>query len=313
MRAPMIGLIAVLFLVGKVNAQESSTLQMPAGEVIKEATKEVAEENAKAPTESGVQSLYMQLPGDGQALADISFAAGSVISNQSDINGLLSEQNTQYSTYDFNYLYGFSDSFQIGFGAGFIKSSSSNNDGTGGGANVGMRDFGVTVQKSVKEENHTLIYGLASLLSPEPSAAVSKGTTGSNFSGATTLSPFAAYQTRLTRGVLGAKLAANFFLRQESYDSGGYISNSGTKKWNFDLTGFYEFPIHRVVKFGLALNLENDDSILQNAGTYSGELYCGIKVLDDTLVRVSASGFSYSQGSNNLSGTQVSLGLRTAL
>jgi hypothetical protein len=309
MRLSLISFWVAFFILSQAHAQEVSKLPMPVGAVIQEAT----------PIERGVQSIYMQLPGDGQAIADLSFSAGSMVNgnaggNSNDPSASIVERNTQFTAYDFNYLYGISDSFQFGLNAGFMKSSTSNTDGSTGSASIGMRDMGLTLQRSSKEENHTLVYGLASLISPEPSPAVTKGTTGSNFSGATTISPFAAYQTRFTHGVIGAKLATNFLVRQSSYDSSGFINNnSGIKKWDFDLTGFYEFPVHRLAKIGLALNLESDETILRNAATYSSELYCGIKIVDDTMVRASASGFSYSQGSNNISGTEISLALRTML
>jgi hypothetical protein len=304
-------LFAALFLSAIAQAQES-LLPMPGKVTAKSNT------SVSAPSEfSGyIQSDFFQLPTADKSLVEVSYMTYTGVSAQRAIQteeGRVDHQIDRSSSgYSFSYLYGISDSLAFGVDGGFLKTTTTEFDGTSTMSN-GLRDFGATLAARSPFETFDLVYGVSLALSPETSAGSYGRVHGSNFSGGQAVSPFIGFDGKVGAATVGAKFTTSFATYRNSDSRFGLGSDS---RFSFESIGFYEFPIYKPALMGIALSITGNDSAFADNGSriYGGQAYASVKILDDTTVRLTIEGLSRdSQTDGGMSATQITAALRKSL
>jgi hypothetical protein len=263
-----------------------------------------------------IQSDFFQLPTAQKSLAEISYMTYSGVTAAQSFSNIGEKQNRQVdrstSGYSFTYLYGISDSLAFGVDGGFMKTTTTEIDGTASLSN-GLRDFGATLVARAPYETFDLIYGISLALSPEMSASSYGRVHGSNFSGGQAVSPFIGFDGKVGAATVGAKFTSSFATYRNSDSRFGLTSDS---RFSFESIGFYEFPIFKPALMGVALSLTGNESVFAEKGAriYGGQAYASVKILDDTTIRLTVEGLSRdSDTDGGMSATQVTAALRKSL
>lgn len=280
------------------------------------------------PTSQMKSSVFLNYPSRAHSSkASIGFESSSVESGgRLTLNNGMSSFATfkgERTDYGFAYKYRTMNSFVFGLESSFEKASASQTvqspeaevpQGTNSYSSTGMRNMNLSLAKLSSTETSALIYGLAASFNPSPSqkglgVSVLSSEVGSS------ISPFVAYESKIGAAIAGTHFIVALPVGNPRVEAFGFRELTRNPRGYFTASLYYEFPVVAQVGLGALGAMSSNEQVIDGSQvyTYTGEIYSGINLPENTEIKISGRGMSRQEGTNAYAETILSAELRKSL